>query len=86
MNAQEFVFTGTSIMGINPDSGKFKSHTDTWDSIQNQEFLSSEAVKDLIAQILQVHRYVGRTAGWSVEVTQPRHSLIVWVGGGGTAL
>lgn len=51
----EFVFTGTSIMGINPDSGKFKSHTDTWDSIQNQEFLSSEAVKDLIAQILQVH-------------------------------
>merc|ERR1719199_2317968 len=51
----EFVFTGTSIMGISPSSGKFVSHVDTWDSIQNQEFLSSDAVKDLIAQILQVY-------------------------------
>jgi hypothetical protein len=52
----EFVFTGTSIMGISPSTGKFISHVDTWDSIQNQEFLSADAVKDLIAQILQVHR------------------------------
>jgi hypothetical protein len=52
----EFVFTGTSIMGISPSSGKFVSHVDTWDSIQNQEFLSADAVKDLIAQILQVYR------------------------------
>jgi hypothetical protein len=38
----KLLFTGTSIMGVNPDTGRFNSHVDTWDSIQDQKFLSIE--------------------------------------------
>ena len=52
----QILFTGTSIMGVNPETGKFNSHIDTWDSVEDQEFLSPEAVKDLISQLLQFYR------------------------------
>lgn len=47
----ELLFTGVSIMAINPDTGKFKSHIDYWDAIENQNFLSFEAVKHVFGQL-----------------------------------
>eukprot|EP00208_Stichococcus_sp_RCC1054_P000489 CAMPEP_0206140442 /NCGR_PEP_ID=MMETSP1473-20131121/9492_1 /ASSEMBLY_ACC=CAM_ASM_001109 /TAXON_ID=1461547 /ORGANISM="Stichococcus sp, Strain RCC1054" /LENGTH=369 /DNA_ID=CAMNT_0053534595 /DNA_START=232 /DNA_END=1341 /DNA_ORIENTATION=+ len=47
----ELVFTGVSIMGLNPETGKFKYHIDYWDAIKNQEYLSFEAVKHLFGQL-----------------------------------
>jgi len=52
----EFLFTGTSIMGVNPQTGRFCSHVDTWDSIKDQDYLSAEAVKDLVTQFMQFYR------------------------------
>ncbi|KAJ0515406.1 putative SOUL heme-binding protein [Helianthus annuus] len=57
------VFTGTSVMGVNPENGKFCSHVvravfapdlkthDYWDSIKNNEYFSTEALMDLIKQL-----------------------------------
>eukprot|EP00238_Polyblepharides_amylifera_P011009 CAMPEP_0196594834 /NCGR_PEP_ID=MMETSP1081-20130531/79407_1 /TAXON_ID=36882 /ORGANISM="Pyramimonas amylifera, Strain CCMP720" /LENGTH=377 /DNA_ID=CAMNT_0041919205 /DNA_START=206 /DNA_END=1339 /DNA_ORIENTATION=- len=52
----QFLFTGTSIMGVNPETGRFNSHRDTWDSIQDQEYLSQEGVIDLIKQLVQLYK------------------------------
>ncbi|KAJ1416268.1 hypothetical protein SESBI_17443 [Sesbania bispinosa] len=38
----ELVFTGTSVMGINPENGKFCSHVDCWDSIEKNDYFSLE--------------------------------------------
>ncbi|XWS17188.1 hypothetical protein CRYUN_Cryun33cG0046800 [Craigia yunnanensis] len=43
----ELVFTGTSVMGINPKNGKFSSHVDFWDSIANNEYFSLEGLWDV---------------------------------------
>ena len=45
------VFTGTSIMGVDPVSRKFISHVDTWDSIDDQAYLSIEGLQDLVRQL-----------------------------------
>ncbi|KAJ9538753.1 hypothetical protein OSB04_031486 [Centaurea solstitialis] len=45
------VFTGTSVMGVNPENGKFCSHVDYWDSLKNNEYFSSEGLVDLIKQL-----------------------------------
>ena len=45
------VFTGTSVMGVDPDNGKFLSHVDTWDSIEDQKYLSVEGLQDLLRQL-----------------------------------
>ncbi|GAB4818457.1 hypothetical protein N2152v2_005503 [Parachlorella kessleri] len=47
----KLAFTGTSIMGINPSTGKFDRHWDTWDAVKNQEFFSVEAFKHVLSQI-----------------------------------
>lgn len=47
----ELIFTGISIMGINPTTGKFLSHVDYWDSIKDNEYLSLEGVRDLLKQL-----------------------------------
>lgn len=47
----ELIFTGTSVMGINPQTGKFCSHLDFWDSIKNNEYFSIEGVLDLLKQL-----------------------------------
>lgn len=47
----QLTFTGTSIMGVNPETGKFNSHADTWDAIENQRYLSLEAVGHLVNQL-----------------------------------
>ncbi|KAK3436555.1 hypothetical protein EUGRSUZ_C01104 [Eucalyptus grandis] len=47
----ELVFTGTSIMGINPETGKFCSHVDYWDSIKENEYFSLEGLRDVFRQL-----------------------------------
>lgn len=44
-------FTGTSIMGIDPETKRVKTHVDTWDSIENQRHLSPEGVAEVLKQI-----------------------------------
>ncbi|CAL1359346.1 unnamed protein product [Linum trigynum] len=47
----ELVFTGTSVMGVNPKTGKFCSHADYWDSVSNNQFFSPEGLWDVIQQL-----------------------------------
>ncbi|KAF3442700.1 hypothetical protein FNV43_RR16617 [Rhamnella rubrinervis] len=47
----ELVFTGTSIMGINPETGKFCSHLDFWDSIRENNYFSMEGLWDVFKQL-----------------------------------
>ncbi|KAG9459747.1 hypothetical protein H6P81_004255 [Aristolochia fimbriata] len=47
----EVVFTGLSVMGINPVTQKFCSHVDLWDSIQNNEYFSLEGLLDFLKQL-----------------------------------
>nr|XP_043623657.1 uncharacterized protein LOC122595370 [Erigeron canadensis] len=74
------VFTGTSVMGINPENGKFCSHVDYWDSIKNNEYFSSEGLVDLVKQLriyktpdLETPKYqiLKRTANYEVRKYNP---------------
>ncbi|OIT22782.1 PREDICTED: uncharacterized protein LOC109217134 isoform X1 [Nicotiana attenuata] len=47
----ELVFTGTSVMGVNPETNKFNSHVDYWDSIKNNEYFSLEGLLEVIKQL-----------------------------------
>lgn len=49
-------FTGTSIMKVDPQTGLFISHKDTWDAIQNQNFFSIEAFIHMLSQSLEFKR------------------------------
>lgn len=50
------VFTGRSIYTVDPKSWRIISHRDTWDSVSDSEFFSTEAVGDLIRQMAQFDR------------------------------
>ncbi|KAJ8750445.1 hypothetical protein K2173_015584 [Erythroxylum novogranatense] len=72
----ELVFTGTSIMGINPDTGKFCSHVDFWDSIRDNDYFSLQGLWDVFKQLriyktpeLETPRYLilKRTASYEVR-------------------
>jgi hypothetical protein len=47
----QLIFTGTSLMTVNEETGKFCRHIDYWDSVQNNEYLSFEAIADLFKQL-----------------------------------
>ncbi|XP_062090674.1 uncharacterized protein LOC133796970 [Humulus lupulus] len=47
----EMVITGTSTMGINPETGKFCSHVDKWDSIRDNNFFSLEGLWHIMKQM-----------------------------------
>jgi len=53
-------FTGTSVMGYNPETSRVKSHFDTWDSIENQGYFASpnggtpEGVTEILKQIFDL--------------------------------
>lgn len=51
----ELTFTGTSVMGIDPDSKQVTTHFDTWDAIEQQGFFmntkSTEGVVEVLKQI-----------------------------------
>ncbi|XP_031382536.1 uncharacterized protein LOC116196781 isoform X1 [Punica granatum] len=76
----ELIFTGTSVMGINPDTGKFCSHVDYWDSIQKNDYFSSEGLWDVFKQLriyktpdLETPKYqiLKRTANYEVRKYEP---------------
>ncbi|KAG6587902.1 hypothetical protein SDJN03_16467, partial [Cucurbita argyrosperma subsp. sororia] len=76
----ELVLTGTSIMGINPKTGKFCSHVDLWDSLQNNDYFSLEALWDVFKQLrfyetpeLESPKYqiLKRTANYEVRKYAP---------------
>ncbi|KAE7998812.1 hypothetical protein FH972_003320 [Carpinus fangiana] len=76
----ELVFTGTSVMGINPKTGKFCSHLDFWDSIKNNDYFSLEGLWDVLKQLriyktpdLETPRYqiLKRTANYEVRSYSP---------------
>ncbi|XP_027175141.1 uncharacterized protein LOC113774729 [Coffea eugenioides] len=76
----ELVFTGTSVMGINPKTNKFCSHVDYWDSIKNNDFFSIEGLMDVLKQLqiyktpeLETPKYqiLKRTATYEVRKYKP---------------
>ncbi|KAG2718656.1 hypothetical protein I3760_03G229400 [Carya illinoinensis] len=76
----ELVFTGTSIMGINPETGKFCSHADFWDSIKQNDYFSPEGLWDVLKQLriyktpdLETPKYqiLKRTADYEVRKYAP---------------
>ncbi|KAM4125297.1 hypothetical protein ACB094_01G298400 [Castanea mollissima] len=76
----ELVFTGTSIMGINPETGKFCSHVDYWDSIKKNDYFSLEGLLDVLKQLriyktpdLESPKYqiLKRTANYEVRKYTP---------------
>ncbi|KAL1531302.1 hypothetical protein AAHA92_33994 [Salvia divinorum] len=76
----ELVFTGTSVMGINPQNMKFCSHVDYWDSIKNNDYFSVEGLVDVAKQLwiyktpdLETPRYciLKRTANYEVRKYDP---------------
>ncbi|KAF9662474.1 hypothetical protein SADUNF_Sadunf18G0056900 [Salix dunnii] len=76
----ELVFTGTSIMGINPQTGKFNSHSDFWDSIENNNYFSLEGLWNVVKQLriyktpdLETPKYqiLKRTANYEVRKYSP---------------
>jgi len=44
-------FTGTTVYGVSPSTGKVERHVDTWDSIRNQRYFSAEGFADVLRQI-----------------------------------
>ncbi|KAI7844760.1 hypothetical protein COHA_001642 [Chlorella ohadii] len=69
-------FTGTSIMGINPATGKFNRHTDTWDAVQQQGYFSLEAFVHMLSQVADLRRGPG-AAGGEYAVLKKRRSYEV---------
>ncbi|XP_015898161.3 uncharacterized protein LOC107431695 isoform X1 [Ziziphus jujuba] len=87
----ELVFTGTSIMGINPETGKFCSHIDFWDSIKENNYFSVEGLWDVFKQLriyktpdLETPKYqiLKRTANYEVR----KYSQFIVVEGRGDKL
>ncbi|VVA96849.1 unnamed protein product [Arabis nemorensis] len=76
----ELVFTGTSIMLVNPETKKFCSHLDLWDSINNNDYFSLEGLVDVFKQLrvyktpdLETPKYqiLKRTANYEVRKYEP---------------
>ncbi|CAA2963774.1 Hypothetical predicted protein [Olea europaea subsp. europaea] len=83
----ELVFTGTSVMGINPETKKFCSHStplspqmDYWDSKENSEYFSVEGLLDVVKQLwiyktpeMETPKYqiLKRTANHEVRKYEP---------------
>ncbi|KAH9553797.1 hypothetical protein CY35_08G031600 [Sphagnum magellanicum] len=76
----KLIFTGVSIMRINPETGKFCAHIDRWDSIKNNEYFSFEGAMDIIRQMqyfktpdLETPKYrvLKRTAVYQVREYEP---------------
>lgn len=76
----ELIFTGTSVMGINPETGKFCSHVDFWDSINKNDYFSLEGLLDVFKQLriyktpdLETPKFeiLKRTASYEVRKYSP---------------
>lgn len=51
----KLVFTGLSIYGVNPETGRFNSHIDIWDSIKDQKYFSREGLQELLSQSSEIY-------------------------------
>ena len=83
------LFTGISKYVVG-EEGLFVEHVDYWDSIENNEYFSWEAVKDIVKQVvpwkvkrsLKVDRSVGGEEGlgeWKgVEVMRRKRGYEIW--------
>lgn len=51
-------FTGTSVMVVNPATGRFNRHEDTWDALSDsgQKFFSLEAFIHMLSQVFDLKR------------------------------
>ncbi|KAK9101881.1 hypothetical protein Sjap_019135 [Stephania japonica] len=76
----ELVFTGISIMGVNPETKKFCSHLDLWDSIKKNDYFSVEGLWEVIRQLriyktpdLETPKYriLKRTADYEIREYSP---------------
>lgn len=76
----ELVFTGLSIMAVNPETKKFCSHLDLWDSVSNNDYFSFEGLVDVFKQLrvyktpdLETPKYqiLKRTANYEVRKYEP---------------
>ncbi|XP_010925264.1 uncharacterized protein [Elaeis guineensis] len=76
----ELVFTGISIMAVNPQTQKFCSHVDVWDSIEKNEYFSLEGLWDVLQQLriyktpdLETPKYqiLKRTATYELRKYEP---------------
>lgn len=56
--APSLAFTGTSIMAVDA-SGRFCSHADTWDAIEDQAYFSVEGAAHVAAQLADLRRAPG---------------------------
>ncbi|KAG9149136.1 hypothetical protein Leryth_010723 [Lithospermum erythrorhizon] len=54
----ELIFTGTSEMGVNPETNKFCSHVDYWDSIKNNDYFSVEGLLDVFKQVRKYDPFI----------------------------
>lgn len=43
-------------MGINPQTGRFNRHVDTWDAVQQQGYFSIEAFIHMLSQVLDLRK------------------------------
>ncbi|XP_008785444.1 uncharacterized protein LOC103704070 [Phoenix dactylifera] len=76
----ELVFTGISIMAVNPQTQKFCGHVDVWDSIEKNEYFSLEGLWDVLKQLriyktpdLETPKYqiLKRTATYELRKYEP---------------
>ncbi|KAK9804334.1 hypothetical protein WJX72_007791 [[Myrmecia] bisecta] len=50
------VFTGVSVMGVNPETGLFNKHLDLWDALEKQSYFSLEAFAHVLSQMGNIKR------------------------------
>lgn len=68
-------FTGTSRLGISPDSGKFNRHIDTWDSIKEQRYFSIEAFVHMLGQLVPGSGSYHALAPYTVLVKRKEYEI-----------
>lgn len=62
------LFTGVSIMGINPQTRRFNRHVDYWDAISDQNYFSVEGFQHVLQQLLQLYR--------TPQLETPRYTVL----------
>lgn len=51
-----FCDVGTTVYGIDEQTGLINLHLDTWDCVKNQDYFSVEAFQDVLSQIFNFQR------------------------------
>lgn len=59
---------GTTVYGIEEQTGLINQHLDAWDCVSNQEYFSVEAFKDVLSQIFNLQR--------TPDIPTPQYTLL----------